>query len=119
MLSQNLALVQNEDSDSCDLSGAEVSEDDDDDQPAFPDHLTPDNIKIKKPVPRMKRPNIEIMADLQTSPDVLETCAKDIETKESHMTDSVRDSEKLTSKIDHGDSCSQSKHSEHCRGDAE
>ena len=117
MLSQNLALVQNEDSDSCDSSGVEDSEDDDDDQPVYPDHLTPDNINIKKPVPRTKRPNIEIMADLQTSPDVSETRAKDIETEESHTTDSARDSEKLTHKIDHGDSRSQIKQSEHCRED--
>ncbi|KAK2187171.1 hypothetical protein NP493_173g04000 [Ridgeia piscesae] len=59
IIEMNLALVQNEDSDSCDSSGAEDSEDDDDDQPVFPDHLTPDNINIKKPVPRTKRPNIE------------------------------------------------------------
>ena len=111
--------MQNEDSDSCDSSGAEDSEDDADDQPAFPDHLTPDNINIKKPVPRTKRPNIEIMADLQMSPEMSETCAKDIETEESHTTDSVRDSEKLTPKIDHGDSRSQTKHSEHCREDGE
>ena len=78
---QNLAVVQNDESDSCDSSCSSDSESEchDSDLPSFPVHLTPDN--LKKPAQHAKRPNIEIMTDLRESSDavVSENLRNDIE----------------------------------------
>ena len=68
---QNLAVVENEESDSCDSSCSSDSESECHDSgitdlPLFLGHLTPDN--LKKPAQPAKRPNIEIMTDLRESP---------------------------------------------------
>ncbi|KAI0224398.1 hypothetical protein LSAT2_024562 [Lamellibrachia satsuma] len=104
IIEMNFAVVENEDSDSCDSSSVSDSdcEDSDEDHPLFLDHLTPENINIKKPDRRTKRPTIEMMTDFQKSSDtdVSETSTNDIQKvvpeERQHTIDTVTDSERLT-----------------------